>query len=81
MPVKGARTETANSAPMPAMAKVPACKPSSGNKVMAPTPNAVPSKVPNASIGAKMPPGAPEQKHSSVVSMRAKKMKSSRLNV
>jgi hypothetical protein len=27
----------------------------------------VPSNVPNASIGANIPPGAPDEKHSSVV--------------
>ena len=44
---------------------------------MAAMPNAVPSSVPSASIGAKIPPGAPEEKHSSVVMTRAIKMNSS----
>ncbi len=34
-------------------------------------PNAVPSSVPSANIGAKMPPGAPEEKQISVVTTRA----------
>lgn len=38
------------------------------------SPKAVPNSVPNASIGAKMPPGAPEPKHSSVVKMRVIKI-------
>ena len=41
-------------------------------------PKAVPSKVPSASIGAKMPPGAPEEKQSNVVITRAIKINSSR---
>ena len=40
-------------------------------------PNAVPSSVPSANIGAKMPPGAPEEKQISVVTTRAIKINSS----
>ncbi|MNL43013.1 hypothetical protein D3C87_1655030 [compost metagenome] len=74
IPVNGARTVAANRAPMPAIAKVPASMPYSGNKCPPARPKAVPNSVPNASIGAKMPPGAPEPKHNSVVITRVIKI-------
>ncbi|MNC69941.1 hypothetical protein D3C75_1206890 [compost metagenome] len=75
MPVMGARTVAAKSAPMPAMAKAPGSMPRSGKAAWNRWPKITPNRVPSARVGAKTPPGAPEQKQMRVAISRTEKMR------